>query len=104
MTVIKGVVLSARGRTVVRYAGWVIDRIPLRDMARTLPGKAVTGTVTRPDEGMPVEAWIVNGKGDDVVVKGLAIAWTKRAVHLSYFDEHGRQGFAWVWASAVTRI
>ena len=73
-------------------------------MARTLPAKAITGTVTRPEEGAAVEAWIVTGKGDDVVVRGRAIGWTTRAVHVAYFDEHGREGFVWVWASAVTRM
>lgn len=98
---IKGRALSVRTR--VRYAEWMVDRVPLRDMARTLGPHAVGGPIRRHDEGIPVRAWIVDSRGKDTEVDGLAVAWTERAVHVSYFDVHGRQGFAWVWASAVTR-
>ncbi|GIG27288.1 MULTISPECIES: hypothetical protein [Cellulomonas] len=50
-----------------------------------------------------MRAWIVDGRGRDVEVDGEAVAWTPRVVHVHYLDEHGREGWVWVWASAVTR-
>jgi hypothetical protein len=76
----------------------------MRDMARQVPVKALgSDSITRPTEAPRVRAWIVDGRGRDVEVEGEAIAWTRRAVHLRYQDSAGRQGWVWVWASAVTR-
>lgn len=84
--------------------GWVVDRVPMRDMARQVPAVAIAGQrVTRPTSAQLVRAWIVDGRGRDVEVDGEAVAWTPRVVQVRYFDEHGREGFVWVWASAVTR-
>jgi hypothetical protein len=81
----------------------VIDRVPMRDMAQYVPPRAYAGArVTRPDERPPVRAWIVDPHGRDLQVDGEAVAWTNRVVHVHYVD-HGREGWAWVWASAVTR-
>ncbi|MBB5474696.1 hypothetical protein HNR08_003432 [Cellulomonas hominis] len=81
-----------------------IDRVPMRDMARQVPPSVITGArVTRPDEPPQVRAWIVDGRARDVEVDGEAVAWTPRAVHVHYVDAHGREGWVWVWASAVTR-
>lgn len=81
----------------------MVDRVPLRDMARSLGPRPVGEPVHRHDEGIPVRVWIVDGQGRDVEVHGLATAWSPRAVHVRYFDVNGREGFVWVWASAVTR-
>ncbi len=82
----------------------MIDRVPLRDMARQVPAQAIGHPVTRPETPIRVRAWIVDARGRDLEVPGEAVAWTSRAVQVSYFDDNGRQGFVWVWASAVTRI
>lgn len=83
----------------------MVDKIPMRDSARQVPPKVTIGeAITRPDHPLRVRAWIVDGHGRDVEVDGEAVAWTRRAVHLHYFNETGREGFAWVWASAVTRV
>ena len=65
--------------------------------------RALGGHVVRPDTAISVRAWIVTAQGRDVEVDGEAVAWTDRAVNVRYYDEHGREGFAWVWASAVVR-
>lgn len=57
----------------------------------------------RPDLPVPVTAWIIDGKGQDVEVLGEAVAWTNRTVSVHYYDQDGREGWVWVWASAVTR-
>jgi hypothetical protein len=76
----------------------------MRDMARQVPSKALAGDrVTRPEEPPAVRAWILDARGRDVQVDGEAVAWTARAVHVHYLDEHGREGWVWVWASAVSR-
>ncbi|VTR77230.1 hypothetical protein CHMI_02000 [Cellulomonas hominis] len=76
----------------------------MREMARQVPARAYAGArVTRPDEAPQVRAWIVDAHGRDVQVDGEAVAWTDRVVHVHYVDDHGREGWAWVWASAVTR-
>lgn len=76
----------------------------MRDMARQVPQKVLADArVTRPEEPPRVQAWIVDGRGRDVQVDGEAVAWTARAVHVHYEDPHGREGWVWVWASAVTR-
>lgn len=76
----------------------------MRDMARQVPQKILDGArMTRPEDPPRVRAWVVDGRGQDVEVDGEAIAWTPRAVRIRYQDSHGREGWAWVWASAVTR-
>ncbi|MBW0254480.1 hypothetical protein [Cellulomonas sp. PS-H5] len=84
--------------------GGVVDRGPMRDMARQVPPTVIAGQrITRSPSPVPVRAWIIDGRGRDVQVDGEAVAWTPSAVHVRYRDEHGRAGTAWVWASAVTR-
>ncbi|WP_217615967.1 hypothetical protein [Cellulomonas sp. GbtcB1] len=83
---------------------FVVDRIPMRDMARQAPSQATVGLhVTRPSHPLAVQAWIIDAKGRDVQITGAAIAWTARTVHIRYTDHYGREGTVWVWASAVTR-
>ena len=83
----------------------MVDRVPMRDMARQVPQKVLAGArVSRPEEPPRVRAWVIDGRGHDVEVDGEAVAWTTRAVHVHYQDPHGREGWVWVWASAVTRL
>jgi hypothetical protein len=65
--------------------------------------RALGGRVVRASTAIPVRAWLVTSQGRDVEVDAEAVAWTDRAVNVRYFDEHGREGFTWVWASAVVR-
>ncbi|TRW46435.1 hypothetical protein [Georgenia yuyongxinii] len=51
---------------------------------------------------IPLRVWVHTRQGHRAV-DGVAVAWTSRAVRVRYLDEHGRQGFAWVWANAVVR-
>lgn len=82
----------------------MVDRVPLRDMARQVPAKAAsTLRVTRPSDPPEVIAWIVDGRGRDVEVHRVALAWASRTVLVRYTDANGREGTVWVWASAVTR-
>ena len=80
-----------------------IERVPLRDAARDVPAAVRTEGVARPERQLPIRAWIVDGKGRDLEVDGVAVAWTSRAVNVRYIDSGGREGFVWVWASAVSR-
>jgi hypothetical protein len=82
----------------------MVDRVPMREMARQVPSKAYAGErITRAATPVPVSAWLVDARGRDVLVEGEAVAWTSRTVHVHYFDQAGREGFVWLWASAVSR-
>lgn len=80
-----------------------IERVPLRDAARDVPAAVRSVAVVRTERPVPVRVWIVDGKGRDLEVDGVAVAWTSRAVNVRYLDAGGREGFVWVWASAVSR-
>jgi len=81
-----------------------IDQVPLRDAAEEAPGKSRQGArIVRPAEGIPVHAWIVSPQSGEQEVDGEAVAWTDSQVRVRYVDRHGREGFAWLWANAVTR-
>lgn len=71
--------------------------------ARTLSPKQYGREVTTPETPVPVRAWIVTMEGDEFEIDADAIAWTKRAVHISYIDQFERPDTAWVWAGAVVR-
>jgi hypothetical protein len=81
----------------------MVDKIPLRAMAYSLSPLAVGDPITRPERSVPVRVWVHTADGDSQV-EGEAAAWSPKAVHVRYFDQHGREGFVWVWASAVTRL
>lgn len=86
--------------------GWSdgIETVPMRDHAETAPeGPRKTARIVRPDEPVPVRAWLRQRQSGEHLVDGEAIAWTDRQVELRYIDPHGRQGWAWLWASAVER-
>lgn len=76
---------------------------PFPKRARTLSPKQYGHKVTAPETPMPVRAWIVTMEGDEFEIDADAIAWTKRAVHISYIDRFDRPDTAWVWAGAVVR-
>ncbi len=79
-----------------------IEQVPLRDQAYSL-GPAQYGLpIHQADEPLPVAAWIQTRAGHHLV-EGVAVAWTPKAAHIRYVDEHGREGYAWVWANAVRR-
>ncbi len=82
----------------------MVDRVPLRDMARSVPTRARGEPVHRLAEPVRVRVWVLTARGEDVELDAEATAWTPRAVHVRFFDAFGREGFAWVWASSVRRI
>lgn len=78
--------------------------MPLREAAITLPPLAYGQPVRKLDPPIPVRAWIPRSRHGWTQVDGRATAYTATAAHVQYLDEHGRTGYAWVWAGAVTRI
>jgi hypothetical protein len=50
---------------------------------------------------VPVRVWIPRARHGWVQLDGTANAYTAKAAHVEYLDEHGRTGHAWVWASCV---
>ncbi|MGF0117413.1 hypothetical protein ACQFYA_13985 [Promicromonospora sp. Marseille-Q5078] len=81
-----------------------IEQVPMRDTAADAPGEQRRGhTVTQPETPLPVRVWVVQRQTGAFEADGEATGWTDRQVHVRYLDPHGRQGYAWVWASAVTR-
>lgn len=79
-----------------------IEQVPLSEQAATLELAQYGGPVRRAEEPLEVSAWIHTRRGH-LSVDATALAWTQKAVWIRYIDDHGREGFAWVWASAVTR-
>lgn len=80
------------------------ESVPLRDYAEEAPESARVGDrVVRPDQPIPVRAWIVQRQSRESEALGEALAWTSRQVQVRYIDAHGREGWAWLWANAVTR-
>jgi hypothetical protein len=56
-----------------------------------------------PDEPIPVRVWIQARQSGEFLAEAHAIAWTDKQVRVRYIDKHGREGFVWLWADAVTR-
>ncbi|MFH5822710.1 hypothetical protein [Georgenia sp. AZ-5] len=79
-----------------------VEQVPLRDQPDSLGPPQYGRPVHQADEPLPVTAWIHTRSGHQRV-EGVAVAWTAKAVRLRYMDDHGREGYAWVWANAVTR-
>lgn len=78
--------------------------MPLRDYAHEAPELARRGVaIVRPEEPIPVQAWITQRQSGESRVAGEAIAWAGRQVQVRYLDPHGREGWAWLWADAVER-
>lgn len=80
------------------------DRVPLREFAMQLPPAAYGEPVRRLTPPVPVRVWIPRSRQGWTQLDGEADAWTDVAAHVTYSDEHGRAGSAWVWANAVTRM
>lgn len=81
-----------------------IEQVPMRDSATDSPELQRRGhAVTRPETPLPVRVWVEQRQTGAFEADGEATGWTDRQVHVRYIDPHGRQGYAWVWASAVTR-
>lgn len=86
--------------------GWPsgIETVPLRDYAEDAPELARRGVaVVRPDEPIPVRAWVKQRQTGEAHVDGDAIAWAGRQVQVRYLDPNGREGWVWLWADAVER-
>jgi len=76
----------------------------MRDYAEEAPeGARRDERIVRPEAGVPVRAWLRQRQSGEAEVSGEAVAWTPRQVHVRYVDKNGREGWAWLWASAVTR-
>ncbi|ANC31449.1 hypothetical protein [Isoptericola dokdonensis] len=81
-----------------------IEQVPLRDCAEEAPAaQRRDARVTRPDDPPAIRVWLTARQTGEFEADGHATAWTDRQVHVRYLDPHGREGFAWVWASAVSR-
>jgi hypothetical protein len=59
--------------------------------------------VSRAQEPLRVNAWVVWEDGVEELVEAVATAWTKRAV-LVQFGFPGHMHEVWVWAGAVERV
>ncbi len=79
------------------------DRVPRHDQPHDVPAGARPEPPHRPSDPLPIRVWISDGRGRDFEAAGHAIAWTRRAVYVRYLDPEGREGFCWVWATAVSR-
>jgi len=76
----------------------------MQDTAISLPPSAVGQPIRYLDPAVRVTVWIPRARHGWVQLDGAANAWTTTAAHVEYVDEHGRTGYAWVWASAVARL
>lgn len=86
--------------------GWPsgVETVPLRDYAEDAPELARRGVaIVRPEEPIPVHAWIKQRQTGEARVDGEAIAWAGRQVQVRYLDPNGREGWVWLWADAVER-
>lgn len=94
--------MTGEGRRHLNPRG--VETVPMRDTAHSAPEKQRKGSrIVEPSDPIPVRAWIEARQSGAHECDGHAIAWTDRQVHVRYIDTHGREGWAWVWASAVTR-
>ena len=76
----------------------------MRDAAHDAPKEQRRGQrVVESSDPLPVRVWIQAHQSGNHECDAYAIGWTIRQVHVRYIDPHGREGFAWVWANAVTR-
>ena len=80
------------------------EQVPLRDAAAGAPEAQRRGQrVVEPSDPIPARAWIQARESGEVQVDAFVIGWTERQIHVRYLDPHGREGFVWLWATAVTR-
>ena len=52
--------------------------------------------IVRPEDAVPVRAWITQRQTGEPRVDGEANAWVSRQVWIRYLDPHGREGRAWL--------
>lgn len=76
---------------------------PYPERARSLAPRQTGARSTETETPIPVRAWILTMRGDELEVDAEAIAWTPRAVRIAYTDKFGRRDTAWVWSGAVQR-
>ncbi len=79
-----------------------VEQVPLSEQAVSLGPAQYGEPVHQADDPVPVTAWIQNRRGHHQV-EAVCLAWTPKAARVRYVDEHGREGFAWLWANAVMR-
>lgn len=83
--------------------GRQLDRVPTRDAAHNAPAGARTHErMVTTEFPIRVQVWLTTPRGE-YHADGEAVAWTTTQVRVHYLDAHGREGWAWVWAPAVTR-
>ncbi|WP_157465558.1 hypothetical protein [Cellulomonas sp. Leaf395] len=81
-----------------------IERVPTHEQPVDAPAEARTGErMVQPETPLPVVVWVTSGRGKSFAADGHAVAWTTSQVRVRYLDPGGREGFAWVWASAGAR-
>ena len=78
--------------------------VPRFDLAESAPAQARRSHgAYYPDPPVPVWVWLRHHTPGHYRTKADAVAWTEDQVWVRYNDHEGRQGFVWVWASAVKR-
>ncbi|WP_166850868.1 hypothetical protein [Isoptericola sp. BMS4] len=94
--------MTGEGRRYLTDRG--IESVPMRDAAHGAPQEQRVGErIIEPTDPIPVRVWIEARQSGNHECDGYAIGWTDRQVHVRYIDTHGREGWTWVWANAVTR-
>ena len=95
---------STGTRTVVRYPIGMTERprIALRQARSLQPEQMGQLTVSTPAVPQRVDAWVLWEDGVEELLPAQAIAWTKRAVRVT-FGAPPHQHDVWVWAGAVER-
>ena len=94
--------MTGEGRRYLTDRG--IESVPPRDGAYSAPKEQrERQRVVEPSDPIPVRVWIEARQSGNHECDAHAIGWTDRQVHVRYVDIHGREGWTWVWANAVTR-
>ena len=75
----------------------------MRDQPDSLPLHALGGDPRRLEPPVPVRVWICSPRVGWRQLAAEATAWTPRAGHVTYRDEHDREDNIWVWAPAIER-
>lgn len=81
-----------------------MNQVPRWDLAEAAPAEARADQGAYfPDPPMPVWVWLWHRTPGHYRAKADALGWTADQVWVRYVDHEGREGFVWVWASAVKR-
>ncbi|HWK92596.1 MAG TPA: hypothetical protein VNR17_10095 [Luteimicrobium sp.] len=86
-----------------------IESVPMHEHAAQAPAEArQSARRVEPETPVRVAAWITTGRGKVFrATEAEALAWTTGdhpQVWVRYIDPGGREGFGWLWASAVRRV